>query len=81
MKTNNTPPNSSHNETDFYFRRCHLCDVTTENIYPIEKCSGCGKHFAPFFFCAHPEQVTEERPPYPPIQGISLSWADVLTTV
>lgn len=50
-------------EKILHIRRCHICNHVTENDKQhIEKCEGCGKSLAPFFFCMDPgvEELTSD---------------------
>lgn len=58
-----------------YVRRCHKCWSTNESNQKIEKCTCCGKHFAPYFFCPDVDEKTKKTFQYPPLRGISLSWS------
>lgn len=66
-----------------FIRRCHICGATMEEESRIERCTGCGKTIAPFFYFDEGRSATFSesllRPPlmpgeYSPVLGVSVIW-------
>jgi hypothetical protein len=76
-------------EISLNIRRCHVCDFVTESQNgEVERCQGCNKYLAPFFFCesTYTSDIKELsksiftfknsglKSIYPPLLGIALYW-------
>lgn len=72
-----------------HIRRCHVCGTVTEREdHPVERCTECGKHLAPFFFFAGEDlekgisdqglemSLWKEAIGYSPLWGIAIPWTE-----
>lgn len=72
-------------EGKIHIRRCHVCGSVNEgHEHPVQKCTHCSKHLAPFYYFDESKveplsadlSVSEQLPAegYGPLRGFTVFW-------